>query len=272
MNTPEDLVLLKRVRDNDLAGINYTHLFLKSRVVGDEGCTRIASALRRNRTITKITLAGNGVGEHGAARLAEPLAKNRYVTALILRGNKPFGGAAAAALGAGLRTNEILRVLDLSYCPIGDDGLAGLAQALAGNTGLRRLNLNATEAGNEGAAGIGRFAATHPALVSLSLRRNPGIEHVGASALGTALGLVTAPWTGKRYGDSWTQADATLEQLRLFPLSSDPPSPKRSVGRRRTKRRIWRFRRPEEGEGGEEKGNGTRRAARGGLPADGHRR
>ncbi|CAM9895276.1 unnamed protein product, partial [Choristocarpus tenellus] len=81
----------------------------------------LALGLVVNRTITSLTLRGNGLGAQGVAALARSLPSS--LTNLDLSDNPWVGGSAAAGAALGLLVKGGgLKRLDLSRCGLGDGG------------------------------------------------------------------------------------------------------------------------------------------------------
>jgi Ran GTPase-activating protein (RanGAP) involved in mRNA processing and transport len=92
----------------------------------------IADALKINKTLTKLSLAGNNIHSNGAIMIAEGLKSNSTLKKLNLRYNtiNPIG---VIALAEALKYNNTLIILNLSYNYSGKDGRKAIAEALETN-------------------------------------------------------------------------------------------------------------------------------------------
>jgi len=137
----------------------------------DAACVAaLCKALRRNTTLTTLTLAYTGIGAVGAAALGEALRSNVTLRALMLLGNR-IGSEGAASLGAALRTNATLTTLRLWLDNIGDAGAASLGNALRANATLTTLDLQGNAIGDAGAAALGEALRTNTTLTTLTFNR-----------------------------------------------------------------------------------------------------
>jgi Ran GTPase-activating protein (RanGAP) involved in mRNA processing and transport len=120
------------------------HLSLHHNRLRSVGLTEIALALYRNTSIKSLDLSDNGLGDIESANvLREMIRRNRTITSLSIAGN-PFGrnSTATRIILEGLRSNTALKQLDLGRCRLDDQGMSILANALAiRNASILELNL-----------------------------------------------------------------------------------------------------------------------------------
>ena len=159
---------------------------------------------------TELTLAGRGVDDEGATKLAVALRTDRSrnvvtrLTKLELWNNR-IGVAGAKALAAALADNDVLRELHMNGNHLGDDGVIAIAKALGKNKALRRLGLAMNRVGIPGANGISEALGKNTGLTYLELGKN-NIGDAGCSAIAPALTgntALTTMWLG---GNSEWQA------------------------------------------------------------------
>ena len=151
--------------------------------ITDDGVTKIADALRRNRTITKLNMARNRIGAAGAERLGEALKVNNSLKALDLTGNA-IGEHGARKIAAGLLVNSSLSILNLGGTadrdPDSNDGakvharmdLAKLAHALSHNQTLTSLHVQHNQIDAIGAGHLASALQSNNVLLTLNLDHN----------------------------------------------------------------------------------------------------
>ena len=96
---------------------------------GDKEAAILAEALKKNTTLTSISLFENKIGDVGAASLAAALEKNSTLTSLDLYDNE-IGDVGAVSLTAALEKNYALEVL---YCDCSHEMRDQVNQLLARN-------------------------------------------------------------------------------------------------------------------------------------------
>jgi hypothetical protein len=119
-------------------------LDLTSSGLESTGLEEIASVLYRNTSIKTLDLSYNGLGGIETANvLRELLRRNKTITSLSIA-RCVFGESVAAvrSFADGVLCNTTLQKLDLSVCHLGDEGISFLANALAiRNTSILELDL-----------------------------------------------------------------------------------------------------------------------------------
>ena len=156
-------------------------------MIGPEGGSALAKALRFNCALTYLDLQYNNIGNTGAAALGEVLRTNTTLKELYLTDNK-IGETGSEALGKGLQSNRTLTHLNLNFnsC-IGDSGAAAIAKALQiRGTKLTRLDLGYNKISSSGATSISEALCVNSSLTHLGLRRNK-INSSGAATIAKSL-------------------------------------------------------------------------------------
>jgi Ran GTPase-activating protein (RanGAP) involved in mRNA processing and transport len=166
------------------------HLSLRHSRLRSGGLAEIAPALYRNTSIKTLDLSNNGLVDIESANvLRELLRRNKTITRLSLDWNA-FGRNAAAArsIFEGVRNNTTLQTLDLSGCGLDDRSISVLANAMhirrASMVELNLLNNNITSVGVR--ALVDDNVEAVKTLTELCLSRN-SIGSEGATILANAL-------------------------------------------------------------------------------------
>jgi Ran GTPase-activating protein (RanGAP) involved in mRNA processing and transport len=157
----------------------------------------IVPALYRNTSIKSLDLTRNGLDDtESATVLRELMRRNKSITSLSLAYND-FGGNAAAvkSILEGMRSNTALQQLDLGECGLDDQGMSFLANALAIRNGsILELNLKGNEITSVGVrALVDDNVEAVKTLTELNLSRNP-LRSEGATILADALGCNAMPF------------------------------------------------------------------------------
>jgi Ran GTPase-activating protein (RanGAP) involved in mRNA processing and transport len=165
-------------------------LDLTSSALGSAGLAEIAPALYRNTSIKTLDLSYTGLNNvESANMLRELLRRNKTITSLSIAHNA-FGGNAAAArsIFEGVRSNRALQQLDLEDCELGDRGVSVLANALVTrNAGTLELDLQCNQVTSVGVrALVDDNAESGKTLTKLCLTHNP-VRSEGATILAVAL-------------------------------------------------------------------------------------
>eukprot|EP01051_Picozoa_sp_SAG22_P007124 SAG22_NODE_491_length_9827_cov_6.501028_2_plen_222_part_00 len=138
--------------------------------VGDRGAGLLALGIRKNRTVTELSLANNKIGCRGARALAEAFSDDGELEVLNLAGNwvRDPGAKALAKFLVGQNQHMVELCLDSNM--IGTDGWEALQKELVRNrTGpLGFISL----AGNTGCSGV-LIKAEDDGLTNM-----PGMSHV----------------------------------------------------------------------------------------------
>lgn len=134
----------------------------------------------------KLDLCKQRLGPVFGSRLAEAMRDNKTVQSLLL-GADGLGPVGANALGANLVSNRTLQTLFLGCNKIGPSGAKALSETLVGNTALTALWLKRNDIETEGLAAIVKALDQGPAaLVTLDLVSNK-IDLAGIKILTTHL-------------------------------------------------------------------------------------
>jgi Ran GTPase-activating protein (RanGAP) involved in mRNA processing and transport len=166
-------------------------LDLTSSALGSAGLAEIAPVLYRNTSIKSLDLTNNGLHNiESASALRELIRRNKTITSLSIAHNALGRNAAAAgSILDGVRSNTTLQQLDLQYCRLDDQGISILANALAiRNAGLLKLDLGNNEITSMGVHALvdGSMEAVQT-LTKFCLKFNH-IRSEGATILADTLG------------------------------------------------------------------------------------
>ncbi|MBI2742639.1 MAG: hypothetical protein HYX48_01830 [Chlamydiales bacterium] len=152
-----------------------TELSMTENYLGVEVAKALADALLVNKTLQKLDLFLNIFEAEGARALARPLSKNCSLTDLSLEGNS-LGDKGAKAVARGLVGNSTLLRLNLSANshtePLGDAGAEALAGALLNNRFLRRLDLSKNVIQAQGGRALSFMLKENTTLRRLELQDN----------------------------------------------------------------------------------------------------
>jgi Ran GTPase-activating protein (RanGAP) involved in mRNA processing and transport len=166
------------------------HLILRGNNLKSAGLAEIAPALYRNTSIKSLDLSRNGIDDIECANvLRELIRRNKTITSLSIAEN-PFGrnSTATRIILEGLRSNTTLQQLDLGSCRLDDQGVSILANALAiRNASILDLNLQWNDITSMGVrALVDDHVEVVKTLTKLCLSGNP-IRSEGATMLAHAL-------------------------------------------------------------------------------------
>ena len=164
-----------------------TYLDLQYNNIGDTGAAALGEVLRTNTTLKELYLAANNIGETGSEALGKGLQSNRTLTHLNLRFNHCIGdsGAAAIARALQIRGTKLIR-LDLGFNKISSSGTTSISEALCVNSSLTHLGLRCNKINSSGAATIAKSLQSNRTLIHLDLRSNE-IGDSGAKEFAHAL-------------------------------------------------------------------------------------
>jgi len=144
----------------------------------------LAKALRHDRTVSALSLAGNHLGDSGADILSAALLQNIYLARLSLARNS-ISAVGVEGLAAVLAQDRLVK-LDLHGNHIRSEGLTCLASSLSKNHSLIDLNVSSNEIGDDGAQALAAVISEEtPCLVTLNLAGNQ-IASGGSDALSEA--------------------------------------------------------------------------------------
>jgi Ran GTPase-activating protein (RanGAP) involved in mRNA processing and transport len=172
------------------------YLNLDSNALGSAGLAEIAPALYSNTSIKSLDLSINSLDDIESANvLCELMRRNKSITSLSLAYNE-FGRSAAAvrSIFEGMRNNTAIQQLDLHYCGLGDQCVSLLANAFAIRNGsMLELDLGGNEITSVGVrALVDDNVEAVKTLTKLCLWYNP-IRSEGATILADALGHNAMP-------------------------------------------------------------------------------
>ncbi|XP_062111809.1 uncharacterized protein LOC133823200 isoform X2 [Humulus lupulus] len=152
----------------------------------NDGAERIGDALRENRTVKSLDLAGNNIHVKGVGVIAKALKDNSIIMTLEL-GYNPVGPEGAESLCEVLKFHGNINMLKLGWCQLGAKGAEFMADMLRYNSTLSNLDLRGNGLRDEGAKCIARsLRVVNEALTSLDLGFNE-IRDDGAFAIAQAL-------------------------------------------------------------------------------------
>ena len=116
-------------------------LYMADSYLSLKASNSLASALRRNHTITNLILRRCNIDSEGACQIASALCTNDTLQTLWLEGNS-IKSVAAAEFAKMLGENKSLKQLNLQRNPIGEEGTQDLIDSLEHNTSLEKLYLS----------------------------------------------------------------------------------------------------------------------------------
>jgi Ran GTPase-activating protein (RanGAP) involved in mRNA processing and transport len=166
MNKTELQQVLYQINSNQVS-----ELILTARNINSKQATSIASALKKNQSLTSLNLQNNQVQDEGAIALASALEKNQSLTNLDLVCNQ-IGAKGGKAIASALKKNQNLISLILWDNEIKNKGAKAIASALKKNQSLTSLNLGCNNIGVEGAIAIAIALEKNQSLTDLSLATN----------------------------------------------------------------------------------------------------
>jgi hypothetical protein len=166
-------------------------LDLGSNVIKDEGCIKLANAIKGNHasSLLWLSLARNGITVEGVKVLALTIRMRPcHLTHLDLSHNL-VGLEGTEALSAALKVNLSVQSLRLASCHIGVNGAGLLAEALKTGCALTTLDLEDNQILGQGSAALANALSgslLRTPITNLGLRAN-NIEDGGAVVLAEAL-------------------------------------------------------------------------------------
>jgi Ran GTPase-activating protein (RanGAP) involved in mRNA processing and transport len=170
------------------------YLDLDASHLGSAGLAEIAPVLYCNTSIKTLDLANNGLHDiESASALREMIRRNKTITSLSIAGNA-FGRnvATVRSIADGVQSNTTLRKLDLRQCRLDDQGISVLALAIR-NASLLELDLSGNAITSVGVrALVDDTVEAVKTLTKLSLWANC-IRSEGAIILADALGRNAMP-------------------------------------------------------------------------------
>ena len=132
---------------------------LDDHAIDDASSTKLAAALRRNGSVTSLSIARGNIRTKGCAAIAAMLRHNSAIDSLDLSRNR-IGDGGCAALRRTLRNTSTLTCISLAGNAITDDGCAALARGLAKNQSVLLLDLASNAIGDEGCVAMAAALAS----------------------------------------------------------------------------------------------------------------
>jgi Ran GTPase-activating protein (RanGAP) involved in mRNA processing and transport len=158
---------------------NLTSLNLDNVIMGDEGLTCLARALKKNAALQALCVRYNRFDARGARALEQALLCNATLASLDVSCVR-VGSSGGEALGRVLAVSDSLRVLRMARCGVCEglakQGIHIIAKALRDNHTLTELDLRGNHVNNFGATQLARALARNTTLLALDLANNPMLE------------------------------------------------------------------------------------------------
>ena len=155
--------------------------------IGDSGAAALGEALRTNTTLKELYLKDNKIGEIGSEALGKGLQSNRTLTHLNLDCNLDIGDSGASAIAKALQSSgSKLTWLDLSFNKISSSGATSISEALCVNSSLTHLGLGSNKINSSGASTIANSLQSNRTLIHLNLGGNE-IDDSGAKEFAHSL-------------------------------------------------------------------------------------
>ncbi|KRY33795.1 Protein phosphatase 1 regulatory subunit 37 -like protein [Trichinella spiralis] len=179
-----------------LAGALRVNNVVRELYLGENGLSPVDgislfNLLFANRSLEVLDLRSNRLEDIGVGHICDALkhaevVKRSRLASLCLRNNK-ITASGLAFIVSMLAGNRTVRCLDLSQNTIGNEGMTLFKESLIKSKSLEKLFLQATQITCPGAIALAECLADSKSLMSLDLRRNPGIKTAGLLALHAAL-------------------------------------------------------------------------------------
>jgi Ran GTPase-activating protein (RanGAP) involved in mRNA processing and transport len=166
-------------------------LTLDHSALTDDEMEALAACVEVNRTLTRLSLAGNSITGAGVAALSKAMGK-ASIKELGLSANA-VDDDGLASLGLALRRNACLRTLHLDHNEITDAGVVALAEGLGGadsHSQLQVLNLSMNQITDRGASTLAALLDRRGSIIELDLAHNR-VTDVGASVIAASLARST---------------------------------------------------------------------------------
>ncbi|KRZ77122.1 Protein phosphatase 1 regulatory subunit 37 -like protein [Trichinella papuae] len=184
-----------------LAGALRVNNAVRELYLGENGLSPVDgislfNLLFANRSLEVLDLRSNRLEDIGVGHICDALkhaevVKRSRLASLCLRNNKITANGLAFIVSM-LAVNRTVRCLDLSQNTIGNEGMTLFKESLIKSKSLEKLFLQATQITCPGAIALAECLADSKSLISLDLRRNPGIKTAGLLALHAALRINTS--------------------------------------------------------------------------------
>ena len=120
------------------------HLNLFNNHISDDGAAAISDALKTNNSLQILDMSDNNITSEGAKLIAEAITVNKTPQELNVRGNN-ISDNGAAAISDALKTNNSLQILNMSFNKITSEGAKSIAEAIKVNTTLHTLYLGQSD-------------------------------------------------------------------------------------------------------------------------------
>ncbi|KAJ1734038.1 NACHT, LRR and PYD domains-containing protein 5 [Coemansia sp. Benny D160-2] len=162
------------------------------------GSEALGHALAENRRLEQLVISQNNILDNGCGLLFEGLRSNNTLLSIDISGNLlthisarsvssyMTSRSSASSTRLGFDSTGI-RTLNMSANPLGDEGIAALCSGLQSNSHLVHLFLDNVEAADPGVDNVRQLLQTTAknkiSLLTLSLRQNRHVTHVGIGAL-----------------------------------------------------------------------------------------
>ncbi|KAI8901525.1 hypothetical protein BC833DRAFT_617561 [Globomyces pollinis-pini] len=190
----------------------FTSLILADCFLGDDGCVKIALALKLNTSITRLDLRGNSIRSDGAIAIAQMLKVNTKLETLLLEWNcVGIWDSGIQSIAESLSMNEYLQVLDLRNNKIGPQAAMTISTCLKHNTSLRKLDLRWNNIGLIGGRAFVDLLKWNKTLMDLELAGNEIPEDV-LRAISTSTERNKERWQHEYHTKAHTQTLTTTIQ------------------------------------------------------------
>ena len=166
--------------------------------LGDDGCIKLATALKQNTMITTLDLRGNGIRSDGAISLGSMLKVNSALKRLYLEWNcLGIWDEGLKVIGDGLAINTTLETLDLRNNKIGGGAIVQLCGCLRRNASLKNLDLSWNHAGLIGGRALLELLGTNRTLCEMPVTGNEIPEDI-CRGIDNALSLNKERWYSEK--------------------------------------------------------------------------
>jgi len=146
----------------------------------------LAAVFTVNQTLADLEIRENKAQSFNVEPLAEALKTNRTIKRLVLAGNRQIGKEGVKSLLEMLKVNKTITHFDFSQSLLGDEGAQTLAEAISVNQTVTNLNVERTEIGTEGAKLLAEAFKINRTIIELSLASN-FFDEEGANVLTEAI-------------------------------------------------------------------------------------
>jgi len=173
--TNESISLLISELESEDSIINYLLLLYN---LSDEFLERISKALKKNKSVKKLTIGQNILNDKNIEILFENLKENNHLEKLYLRNNN-IGDIGAKAISNYLEKTTSLKLLNIENNQIGDQGASDIAKALEKNRSVNEISLENNQIGDNGAIAIAKALKWNNRIEKLQISLNKiGLEGI----------------------------------------------------------------------------------------------